>query len=152
MAICKDLLTFSCELKKNDDRLRQKVAIEQPSLLSLAVLRVCEFLTGPGNTRKGANLEIILLATLQANRVQHGRLRHIPLWIGTEQKKSEVLVPEKMHHTREVNHGEISWGRAQNSHKTYLSIRQQPYPGLLHKAPILSSPSELARGAAETNK
>ena len=44
------------------------------------------------------------------------RLWQIPLWIGTEKKKSEVLVPEEMPHARQASHREISQDRAQNSH------------------------------------
>lgn len=49
----------------------KRMAIEQLRLLSLAVQRVCELLIGPWNTRNGANLEVILPATVQAKGIQH---------------------------------------------------------------------------------
>ena len=119
--------------------------MEKSRLLSCALLRVCEFLIGPENTRKVANLEIFLpvphprglRSRLRDSRT--GRPCATPLQMRTEQKELEVLVPKKMPLAGEMSHREISQYRAKNSPTSLpeRSILSMPFTqGDHHQQPV----------------
>lgn len=105
-------MTCPYELKRDDDSKAATIAFAVPSGY--------KFLIGPGDTRKGTDHEIFLRIPHQRRRPSRlrdsrkGKPCYIPVWMGTEQEKLEVFVPERMPHARERSHRKTSQDGVKN--------------------------------------